>query len=104
MVEACRRASAVVHRAMRETGAGQLLDLVFTAGRLESVEEADILEAYRLKTAHFAFEAPLRSGAILAGAPSKVENASARASAPAASPVPTSAASTTRPVARCCAS
>ncbi len=62
-----RRAASVVHRAMRETAAGQILDLTWSGRPVEEVSEEDILLAYQLKTAYFAFVAPLRSGAILAG-------------------------------------
>jgi geranylgeranyl diphosphate synthase, type I len=67
-----RAAAAVVHRAMRETAAGQILDLGFGDREIDDVDEGEILLAYRLKTAYFAFEAPLRSGAILAGASERV--------------------------------
>jgi geranylgeranyl diphosphate synthase type I len=67
-----RRAAAAVHRAMRETAAGQVLDLISGPRPIEEVSEEEILLTYRLKTACFAFEAPLRSGAILAGASDEV--------------------------------
>lgn len=66
--ERARVAAAAVHRAMRQTAAGQVLDLISGPRSIEDTSEEQILETYRLKTACFAFEAPLRSGAILAGA------------------------------------
>ena len=70
-----RRAAAVVHHAMRDTAAGQVLDLTHGGRPIEAVSEEDILLTYRLKTAFFAFEAPLRSGAILARADDRVADA-----------------------------
>lgn len=67
-----RRAASVVHRAMRETAAGQVLDLISGPRKIQDVSEDEILLTYRLKTACFAFEAPLRAGAILAGARDEV--------------------------------
>jgi len=63
-----RRARAVQFGAMKDAGAGQVLDLVHGARPIDQVTEREILESYRLKTASFSCSAPLRSGAILAGA------------------------------------
>lgn len=57
----------VVHAAVLAAAAGELDDLVFAfEGADVSVDQ--VLDMERLKTASYSFEAPLRAGAVLAGA------------------------------------
>ncbi|MBM6620687.1 polyprenyl synthetase family protein [Micrococcaceae bacterium RIT802] len=57
----------VVHAAVLAAAAGELDDLVFAfEGTDVSVDQ--VLDMERLKTASYSFEAPLRAGAVLAGA------------------------------------
>lgn len=64
--------------AVEASAAGELLDVDFSLlSGVPSVEE--VLDMERLKTAVYTFEAPLRSGALLAGASSATADALARA-------------------------
>lgn len=57
----------ILDDAVSASAAGELADVDFTVGdRQPSVEE--IIDMERLKTAFYSFEAPLQSGAVLAGA------------------------------------
>ena len=63
--------AGVFHRAIVDAAAGELADVLLSGGAGlssggGSVDE--VLEMERLKTAVYSFEAPLRAGAILAGA------------------------------------
>lgn len=73
-----RRAAAVVHEALRATAEGQVMDVTYDTLPLDGVQEEDILRMCQLKTACFAFEAPLRAGVILAGGSPDTEEALAR--------------------------
>lgn len=55
------------HQAIGDAAAGELTDLMLADGiAADGIEE--ILQMHRLKTATYSFEAPLRIGALLAGA------------------------------------
>ncbi len=56
----------VFHSAIQHSAAGELDDVVFSAN-LESASLDDVLRMHRLKTAAYSFEAPLVTGALLAG-------------------------------------
>lgn len=74
MHESCRDLSCgaavmeVFHEAIQMSAAGELDDVLFSA-RIETPDLDDVLRMHRLKTAAYSFEAPLRAGALLAGAP-----------------------------------
>lgn len=76
------RLAALFHRAIADAAAGELADVLLShgagmsAGAGGSVD--DVLEMERLKTAVYSFEAPLRAGAILAGAAPEVVDAVGR--------------------------
>ncbi|OAV60525.1 polyprenyl synthetase family protein [Enteractinococcus helveticum] len=57
----------VFHAAIQHSAAGEFDDVLFSA-HLESATLDDVLCMHRLKTAAYSFEAPLVSGALLAGA------------------------------------
>lgn len=61
----------VFHTAIQHAAAGELDDVLFSA-HLKSADLDDVLGMHRLKTAAYSFEAPLVTGAILAGAPDDV--------------------------------
>ncbi|MGG7507956.1 polyprenyl synthetase family protein [Plantibacter sp. YIM 135249] len=62
------RLREILDDAVSASAAGELADVDFTvSGKQPSVEE--IIDMERLKTAFYSFEAPLQSGAVLAGAP-----------------------------------
>lgn len=63
--------SDVVFEAVTASAAGELDDLLLSLHRFgaEHPGVQDILDMERLKTATYSFEAPLRAGALLAGAP-----------------------------------
>lgn len=77
-LQRARRAARAVHQAMRASAEGQVMDVICDALPLDAAQEDDILRTCRLKTACFAFEAPLRAGVILAGGNSGTEEAMAR--------------------------
>jgi geranylgeranyl diphosphate synthase type I len=62
------RALARVLDVCRATAEGQYADLELSAHPLTSVSPDEVLEIYGLKTGRYTFEAPLVSGALLAGA------------------------------------
>ena len=61
----------VFHTAIQHSAAGELDDVLFSA-HLESASLEDVLCMHRLKTAAYSFEAPLVTGALLAGASTEV--------------------------------
>ncbi|GHG54302.1 geranylgeranyl pyrophosphate synthase [Sinomonas cellulolyticus] len=61
------RLSEVLHTAVEEAAAGELDDVLMAHDPKRSID--DVLAMERLKTATYSFAAPLRLGAILAGAP-----------------------------------
>jgi len=65
------RVMEVFHTAIQHAAAGELDDVLFSA-HLKSADLDDVLGMHRLKTAAYSFEAPLVTGAILAGAPDDV--------------------------------
>lgn len=66
------RLAGLFHRAIADAAAGELADVLLSRGAATSSGNGgsvdDVLEMERLKTAVYSFEAPLRAGAILAGA------------------------------------
>lgn len=60
------RLTDILHAAVTDAAAGELADVLMARTAEGSLE--DVLEMERLKTAVYSFEAPLRAGAILAGA------------------------------------
>lgn len=61
------RIQGVLDDAVFRSAAGELLDIEYTLGPdIPSID--DVLHMERLKTAVYSFEAPLRAGAVLAGA------------------------------------
>ncbi|MFM6973726.1 MAG: polyprenyl synthetase family protein [Agromyces sp.] len=59
---------ALLDDAVYESAAGELVDLDFSLQHTTIANVEDIVDMERLKTAVYSFEAPLRAGAILAGA------------------------------------
>lgn len=57
----------VFHTAIQRSAAGELDDVLFSA-HIESPDLDEVLRMHRLKTAAYSFQAPLVSGAMLAGA------------------------------------
>lgn len=57
-----------LNAAVLAAAAGELDDLVYSLGGLD-IDVDQVLDMERLKTASYSFEAPLRAGAVLAGAP-----------------------------------
>lgn len=57
----------VVHEAVFASAAGELEDLLFSLAP-DAAELQEVLDMERLKTAAYSFEAPLKAGALLAGA------------------------------------
>lgn len=55
-------------RMTRLTALGQMLDIRLGASQVDRVRESDVLLVHRLKSAVYTVSAPLRMGAILAGA------------------------------------
>jgi len=70
-----RRAADVLHRTYRAISEGQMLDILSEIDR--GLGEADILRLVELKTARL-FEAAVRIGAILGGAPAATRDGLAR--------------------------
>lgn len=68
--ERLRAVSAVVFHAVTASAAGELDDVLMSLHRYRGEHPAvqDILDMERLKTATYSFEAPLKAGALLAGA------------------------------------
>ena len=62
-----QRIMEVFHTAIQHAAAGELDDVLFSA-HLQSAGLDEVLGMHRLKTAAYSFEAPLVTGAILAGA------------------------------------
>jgi geranylgeranyl diphosphate synthase, type I len=69
-----RRFQAMIEyvRMTRETAYGQLLDVRNGALPIDQVREEDVMEVHRRKTAEYTVAGPLRLGAILGGASSKL--------------------------------
>ena len=69
--------------AVTASAAGELDDVLLSLHRFgaEHPGVQDILDMERLKTATYSFEAPLRAGALLAGAPADVAERLAQAGA-----------------------
>lgn len=65
---------AILDEAMFKSAAGELLDIEHALPGV-AVSSRDILQTTRLKTAAYSFEAPLKAGAVLGGAPSADVNA-----------------------------
>ncbi|MEI9998068.1 MAG: polyprenyl synthetase family protein [Verrucomicrobiota bacterium] len=63
------RDAALAHflRYVTDTGAGEIYDILLGTRDIARVEEADISRMYTLKTTRYTFEAPLVTGALLAG-------------------------------------
>lgn len=59
----------ILDDAVFQSAAGELLDIDHTLPG-SRVRDREVLEATRLKTAAYSFEAPLKAGAVLGGAPS----------------------------------
>lgn len=57
----------VFHTAIQDSAAGELDDVLFSA-HIDSASLDDVLAMHRLKTAAYSFDAPLVTGALLAGA------------------------------------
>lgn len=78
-----RAVADVVFEAVTASAAGELDDLLLSLHRYgaEHPGVQDILDMERLKTATYSFEAPLRAGALLAGAPEEQAQRLARAGA-----------------------
>ncbi len=66
--DARARALARVLDVCRATAEGQYADIELSARPLTTVSTDEVVEIYRLKTGRYTFEAPLVSGAMLAGA------------------------------------
>ncbi|WP_243635673.1 polyprenyl synthetase family protein [Kocuria tytonicola] len=81
--ERSRAVADVVFEAVSASAAGELDDLLLSLHRFgaEHPGVQDILDMERLKTATYSFEAPLRAGALLAGAPAEQAERLARAGA-----------------------
>ena len=81
--ERSRAVADVVFEAVAASAAGELDDLLLSLHRFgaEHPGVQDILDMERLKTATYSFEAPLRAGALLAGAPAEQAERLARAGA-----------------------
>ena len=79
----CRAVADVVFDAVTASAAGELDDVLLSLHRFgaEHPGVQDILDMERLKTATYSFEAPLRAGALLAGAPADVAERLAQAGA-----------------------
>ena len=79
----CRAVADVVFDAVTASAAGELDDVLLSLHRYgaEHPGVQDILDMERLKTATYSFEAPLRAGALLAGAPADVAERLAQAGA-----------------------
>ena len=81
--ERSRAVAGVVFEAVSASAAGELDDLLMSLHRFgaEHPGVQDILDMERLKTATYSFEAPLRAGSLLAGAPAEQAERLARAGA-----------------------
>ncbi|RKQ33152.1 polyprenyl synthetase family protein [Kocuria tytonis] len=81
--ERSRAVADVVFEAVAASAAGELDDLLLSLHRFGAEHPAvqDILDMERLKTATYSFEAPLRAGSLLAGAPAELAERLAHAGA-----------------------
>lgn len=69
-------------RLVRETGAGEAVELIDTGRTLKTISEEKITRTYYYKTTRYTFESPLQMGALCAGAGPEKQDAIARLTKP----------------------